>query len=415
MSEGNTTSRSAVAIVVFIALFCVVPPSFAQGNISIGRFEIHPGAKYAVESDSNIYLESSEEQDDIIHKYAPALSLRYAGTRPGNYVMVGHKADFASYTDFDDNSFDSQNSSVEAGYESPAGIFIKARISGVDTDDPYGSLNTYGIGRKTERWNNTVNLGFGYRYGPYSIEVDYRNYLEEYGLESDQWQNREDDEAGLSLFFHVTAKMAILLNYRWAQTEYEEQNDGVLGWSAETSQDHTKSSYYIGARFEPGGRLSGDIRFGWGEKLWGNLSNRDGHFYRDQDSWLADTSVTYDATARMRITLGITRSHAGSPDGVAAGTLDTRLTAGVSQKLGVRFSAKLGLGYTNIDYQDENPGNAEKTLELYELTVGLDYEIRPWLKTGLSYRYQDKQAGDAAYLTDEYESSIATFYMNAAW
>lgn len=406
-----------LGIMVWFFILCIsVPAALGQGNISLGRLEIHPGVKYEIESNSNIYMKNTNEQDDIIHKITPSLNLKYAGTTPGNYFSIGYSVDFVGYSDFDDNNYQNHNPSVEFGLESPVGFFLKVKESYISTEDPYGSAEIYyKLGTKTKRWNNTVDLTIGYKYGSYSIDAAYKNYVEGYDLVEDKWQDRQDHEYSLSLFYHLTAKTAAFFAYERTQAEYGKQNDGVPNWSSTTSQDHAKNSYYLGVRFEPGGKLSGDIKFGWGEKIWENTFDKDGYGYRDADSWIADTSVSYEATAKTSISLTLKRGHSGSPDAVAASVVDSAIMLGLKQKIGTRLSLNLGIDYANIDYQGETADNPEKAFDTFDFTLGLDYTIKTWLKTGLKYQYKTKAANNVVYQTDEYDASIISVQINATF
>lgn len=416
MMGRNAASRMIGAMVLFLIFWFSVPAAFGQGNISLGRLEIHPGAKYEIVSDSNIYVRYTDEQDDIIHRITPSLALKYAGTTPGNYFSIGYLVDFVVYSDFDLNNYENHNPSAEFGLESPAGLFLKVKESYASTEDPYGAENTYGIGRQTARWNNTVDATIGYEYGAYRIDAGYKNYVDGYDLVTDKWQERQDHEYSLSLFYHPTVKTGVFFTYDRTQAEYVKQNDGTaLGWSSTTSQDNTENSYYLGVRFEPGGKLSGDVKLGWGERVWENAVDRDGHGYRDHGTWIADTSVRYDATAKTSISLYLTRGHYGSPDVVSASIVDTSAVVGLRQKIGIRFSLDLQVRYTSLDYKHETPGNPEKVLDAVDYTLGLDYEAKTWLKAGLKYQYKTKAANEVDYLVDEYEVSIISTQIAATF
>ena len=116
----------------------------------------------------------------------------------------------------------------------------------------------------------------------------------------------------------MTGKTSLLANYRQGVTVYDKQNDGVNGWSDTTSQDNTFSSYFIGFRFEPGGKLSGEIKLGLGNKNYDNEVDKNGNNYKDIDSWVAETNVNFQARAKTIFTLNLQRSLKGSPDSDAA-------------------------------------------------------------------------------------------------
>jgi regulation of enolase protein 1 (concanavalin A-like superfamily) len=58
-------------------------------------------------------------------------------------------------------------------------------------------------------------------------------------------------------------------------------------------------------------------------------------------------------------------------------------------------------------------GHADKAFDVYGVTVKLNYDIQEWLKAGIGYKYEDKEASNNAYLSQEYKSNMFTIMVSA--
>jgi hypothetical protein len=419
--KRNCLRVVCLAITLFSAL-CFVQSVSAVGNIRIGRLNVEPGIKYKGEANDNIYSARTNETDDFIHKITPGVTFKYKGATPGNFFDFGYSVDIVAYSDFDDNNYESHNPFIRFGIDTPAGFFIKFDDAYQDTSDPYGAANNYGLGSKTERWNNTANFILGYKFaGKYSIEGLYKNYAEGFDLARDSSQDRKDHIYGASFVVKVTGKTSLFGQYRRTDAEYDTQNDGInmvpFGgtsvWNSNNSQDYNLNDFFLGARFDPGGKLSGEIKLGWGDKNFENRVDKDLNTYKDSDSFIAETRVSFKASERMNLNLNLQRSLVGSPDADSSSYIDTTFGLAIDHAfIPERLIGKLGTEWNTNDYQDEFPGKAEKSFDTFTFTAGLDYNIKEWLSAGVGYEYKDKEASNT-YEASEYTSNIFSVMLSA--
>lgn len=409
-SKSHITVMWAVAIGLVLVISLGAGPAFAQGNLHFGRLKVELGLKYELRYEDNIYSEKNNEQDDLIHIATPAISLAYEGDRPENYFKAGYYVDLAAYSDFSDNNYQAHHPYVDMGYKTAAGLYFRASDRYLSTADPYGSNNQYGVGAKTKRVDNTANLLLGYEFFKrYAIEGFYTNYLIKYDLTADEWQDRTDNTGGGNLVYNLSPKTALFAQYRYTQADYDKQNDGVLGWSAATSQDYTKNDFFVGVRFNPGSKLEGELKVGYGTKEFDNQFDVLGNKYEDDSGWISETQIAWQARERTRLTLDLRRSFEGSPDAVSSSYIDTTVGLGLIQNLANRLSANLAFKYNNNDYQNEVAPNPSKAFDIYTATAGLNYEIKKWLTTGIEYEYTSKNASNAVYETSEFDRNAVKF------
>ncbi|MFC1816100.1 outer membrane beta-barrel protein [Thermodesulfobacteriota bacterium] len=390
-------------------------PAFSQGNLHIGRLKVTTGLTYKLAYNDNIFAERTNEEEDFIHTVTPAVQFDYAGT-PGNFFSAGYKADLVAYSDFSDNNYQSHRPFVSLGIKTPVGFYFRAKDFFKQTADPYGTVNQYGIGSKTNRYDNTADFAVGYDFFErFGVEAIYRYYIIRYDLREDEWQDRSDHRYGATFFYKLSPKTSVFFQYRRTQAEYDEQNDGVLGWRSATSQDYTLNDYFLGARSEPGGKLNGQIKIGYGDKNFDNTIDKDDKRYQDLSSWIAETLLNWQARQRTRWTFKLSRSHQGSPDADAASYIDTIIGLGLNQGMANRLTLKLGFEYNKNDYQNEVAGRPDKYFDIYTHTAGLDWAINEWLTAGLSYKRLNKTASNAQYKTSEYDSNILAVFLRAVY
>ncbi len=400
-------------LAIWLFLSFLVAPVFAQGNIHLGRLKVEPGIAYKFEYNDNIYSANTDEEEDYIHTVTPSIRLGYTGTA-GNFFSAGYNVELVAYSDYDKNNYQNHRPFISLGYKSPAGLYLRANDYFQHTEDPYGTENQYGIGRKTKRWNNTADVAAGYDLTErYTLECMYKNYVERFDLTEDKWQNRIDHVYGASFFVRVTGKTSLFGQYRRTQAEYDEQNDGIDGWNSTNSRDYNLNDYFIGARFEPGGKLSGEIKLGYGEQEFDNAIDKDGNPYVDESSWVAETTVNYQPMKKTRLSLNLQRSFKGAPDVDSSSYEDTLVGLTLGQELGNRFSLDLGFEWNKNDYLNENPGRPEKYFDIYTFKGALDYRIQDWLTAGLEYKYKSKQASHTEYKDSEYDNNVIGVRLSA--
>lgn len=408
-----------LAILLALILSLPAASALAQGNIRFGRTQVDLGLKYELRYDDNIYYESANEEDDYIHIVTPAITFNYKGSTPDNYFRAGYAVDLAAYTDFDDNNYQKHQPFVDLSLKTAPGFYLKFSDYFLYTQDPYGSRNQYGLGSKTKRMDNTADVTLGYEFfKKYSVEALYRNYFITYDLKEDEWQDRMENRYGAAFYYHFSPKTHLLMEYRYTQAEYTEQNDGVFDynrgafWSSGTSQDYSKNDFFVGARFNPGGKLGGAIKLGWGNKDYDNKVDITGNPYEDMDGWISETAVFWQAAARTLWTVELGRSFEGSPDADAAGYIDLFFKLFLRQGMANRLTGVLGFEYNNNDYENEVAGSPKKEFDIYGVTAGLEYEIKKWLTTGLQWEYKTKEAS-SGYAAQEYDRNVVKFVIDS--
>lgn len=404
MKKGEISS-----VIMILAALLVLSPigdasSFAQGNIRLGKLKVKPSIGYRAAYNDNIYYSPDDKDGDLIHTLSPTIEMGYQDD-PGNYLAAGYKLDMVAYTDEDQNNYLRHNPYLLFGYRSSRGFYAKIYEQFVHTEDPYGSENQYKEGDQVQRWNNNLGMTLGYEFGRrYAAEVGYRNYLQRYEHEVDQWQEHTDHQYSGALLYKLSPKTSVFGEYRHKEVSYDSQNDGIQNWNSENSQDYSVDDFLLGVRFLPGKKLSGELKTGYSRREHENNTGPDGQSYEDQDAWVAEVNLDYQLREQTLINLNLQRTHKGASKRNAdvASYLDTLISLELRQGIGQRFDLNLGSQLAYNDY-----------FTIYSLTSGLEWRIRKWLRAGLGYEFRSKNADDIIYEGEEYDQNLIYFQVNA--
>ena len=426
MKNKRYSTQSATKtglLLICLGFFVWAPLAFAMGNIHLGRIEINPELSYKGEYNDNIYFENENEDDDFIHTITPGIGLKISGT-PGNFLSAGYKVGIVMYDDNDDNDYEDHRLFVSAGIKTPKGLYLKVQDGFQDTEDPFDSKEEFRLGEQTKRWNNRVNIIAGFEFAErYGIEATYSNFVERYDLIKDEFQDTIEDTYGIAILYNLTPKTALFGQYLRNDTEYDAQNDGIDvnhdgfdEWNSGNSQNYVIDNFLIGARFKPGGKLSGEFKLGFGNIDFDNDADKNGNEYDDNSFFAVEADAGYRPVEKTSFSLILKRYKQASTSAdvsgdVSATYLRTIIGLGLTQNFTDRISANLGFEWSNKDYEDESPGSPKKELDLYTARCGVDYSIRDWLSAGLSYKYQDNQAGKSQYDGEEYTVNTVAFQL----
>jgi hypothetical protein len=233
-----------------------------------------------------------------------------------------------------------------------------------------------------------------------------------YDLEKDQWQDQTTNQFGLTFLYGLSPKTHLLAQYRYSDVEFVGQNDGVTSgtttWSSNTSRDTTLNDFFIGARFKPAGKLTGEIKLGFGDNNYKNDFDPYGNAYQDISTWVAETDVIYQMTAKTRMTFLLSRGLRSAPDDLdASAYVDTTFGYKLYQRLVNRLALDLKLAWTNQDF-DEYPGVQDKAYNIYTIFPELIYDINKWFTASIGYRWETKD-NSSGYETAEYDSNVFGF------
>ena len=415
-----------IVLALWVVLCLSAVPVLAKGNLKLGRLKILTSLKYKGEYDSNIFYSKDNYQDDYLNWITPRISFEREGSNPNSFFRGGYSADLVYYSDYTVNNYIAHHPYIAWRHTMPSGVYFQITDTFLHTADPYGTESEFLKGKpQSVRWSNILGLTLGYNFAEkYGIETYYSNNLDRFLEAKDEWQDRIDNKFGGYLLYNFTPKTSILAGYRRTLAEYDSQNDGIFdqsrvggagtNWSSTTSQDYVLNDFYVGMRFKPGGKFSGELKLGWGNKEWDNQFDIDGNQYTDRDTWVSETSLTYIHSEKTTLDFSFNRKHLGSPDATGQSFVDTLLSLSLSQALVNRWTLRAGVAWNNNDYFGVAPGYPEKYFNRYRGEAGVDWAINDWFSAGLGYLYEIKTAA-SGWESGEYELHRASIYLRAEY
>ncbi|MDD3952809.1 MAG: outer membrane beta-barrel protein [Lentisphaeria bacterium] len=403
-------------LILIVGIFLAAQPVFAM---NFGKIDVTPMINVSAQHYSNIFYESDNAQDDVCLKVTPGVLIGYLGSK-GNYLNAGYSVDLVYFNDYSDNNYQTHKPFVSLGLESPLGLYLKADDKYFSTQDLYGTEDQYGVGERTKRWHNTADVAVGYRFADrYTLEAQYRNYLQRFDQISDEWQDRNDNRYGVSFAVKVAPKTEVFAQYRMTVADFDSQNDSVANdaFTSQTSMDYTLNDYFIGVRLAATAKINGEIKVGWGEKEYDNAFDPNGIAYDDESTWIAETRLNYQMLQRTLLTLHVYREYKpsvykGAP---SSSYEDTVAGLALKQGLGNQILMNLGAQWRYNNYVNEAEGLPGKDFTIYDLNAGFELSVNSWLKAEAGYRYQTKAAGDSQYDEYEYDASIFSIGLTAAY
>ncbi|RJR31848.1 MAG: hypothetical protein C4576_31445 [Desulfobacteraceae bacterium] len=397
--------KECFGIAVLLCLLAGVSSSAwaqAGGRINFGKLKVMPGIGVQEVYDDNIFLGNGSnntderEESDWITNVQPQLLLNYSLEERGT-INLGYQGNYAYYNDNGQNDWKSHSILSGIDYTAPGGLILGLSNSYVDTADPYGSENQYKLGQQTKRWNDVLTTKLGYTFADRWRVIGYMNYYkQEYDLDQDFSQNYDSKEFGGGVQMRVMPKTWAFLSYLYGKREYNDTPPGT-GVTAQNNTDLTWQRVNAGLTWDPGGKLRGDLSFGYAWEDPDNPVDPFGNQREDRKLWTAATRVSYVATATTTLNFTIQRTTRDSGANTAEYFEDTGVGIGLIQELYYRLSLTANFLYSMNEYN--LPVANPKEQDNYLFTVGLDYKLLDWLIANTSYTYNRK---DSNYSQDEY-------------
>ena len=407
MKRGVFIICLAVSLLILLTAHAMA----RRGRINFGKLEVVPSLAVEELYDDNIYLGNGtnnttelEESDWITH-VMPALGFNYSLQQRGS-LSLGYKGDLAYYSDNDDNDWQTHEGMFDVSYQAPGGLILGVNNVYTDAEDPYGSLEQYRIGLKTERWNNDLKTKTGYNFGNrFSIIAFYNFYKQDYDLKRDYTQDYDVNEFGIGLRMWLLPKTWGFVRYHFGERDFFSHPAGTA--SNETNDsDFDWHRVNAGLTWDTTAKIIGELNLGYQWKDYDNELDTDGNRYEDKNTWIASTKVAFRARPTTMLALSLTRALRELGSDTNEYFEDTGIGMNLQQAILRRITMSVGGVYSQNDY------NTSREDDNYELKISLDYRIGDWLTAGVGYGYNKKDSNRAAndYTDNQFMISLSAVY-----
>lgn len=396
-----------------------------EGKIHFGNLKIIPTIAVQGIYDDNIYRGSGntyvanpvktkeeEEESDWITHLRPGILLNYTLPERG-YLNLGYAGDFAFYDDNDSNNWKNHNVNLDFTYDAPAGLILGLRNLYTRSEDPYGSANQYNIGRVTKRWVDDMQGKAGYNFSRNFRSFLYYNfYKQEYKNDLvDYTQNYDDNEFGAGAEVKFLPKTWGFVRYHYGERNYNTH------YGSSTESNDSSSKWHranVGLTWDATAKFQGEMNFGYQWKEYDNELTSGGQKREDKDTWIAATTVSYQPTATTNLSFNLSRAIRDTNSDTSEYFEDTSVGINLQQIILRKFTAALGAMYSKNDYNVPPIGvsGEDRKDDNYLANIGIDYNIRDWLTTGIAYNYNKKDSNydDQSFTNNQFMASVKVVY-----
>ncbi len=329
----------------------------------------HPRLDFTAAYDDNVFLEPTDEQDDFSFITSPGIFIVVPFDANTHAFTLDYQADLIAFAEFDDQNF------------------IAHTLKGsLDLNFPKFHINTSDIFRRSDlradtefteridRYENTYDLAVGTSdWNRLSFEVGYNFFSTFYDDDTLEVIDYYQHKLRGTGFYRLFTKTKALLEYEHIFISYPD---------AITARDGDADRVSIGLKGEPFTRLILEAKVGY--------ENRDYDNGQDLSNAVIDLSATKYFTTETVVSLAYQRAARESTFLDNNFYFANSVSGTLNQKLFWGLDGVLGLSYSNNEYDEMvvlEGIAAERDDDLFGVQAGLNYQIREWLNTGLSYFY----------------------------
>ena len=381
----NRIGINRVIIHSIVMLFLICSHVSAEG-LSYGRFLIETEVLLEEEFSDNVFAESRAEKSDNSTTVSPALS-SYMALTDSSRFGVHYEGDFSFYSKYDDLNKKDNQESVDWSLTMPAGSTFLAKASILDTaiqpdseddsEDPY-MMKTV-IADANLKPGEYTDIGFHYEYKT-------REFDDEMEDARDDYKRNAFTVDYVNRYF---PRFPFLLEYRYA---INDRNDKLI-----VGRDSISNAVYVGARWTPETRLSGNLRLGYQKTDYEGIP--------DVDSFVVDTALDYRLTEMTTLHLVVNRTLKDSTtveNESGNNYTFTTWEGSIRYRYSDPLQAWLRLRYEDKEYDKTVIRNDD----IYNARIGVNYQFNRWMECTLSYQFAQK---DSTATLEEYRINSGYF------
>jgi hypothetical protein len=401
----------------FACLSLLLPPNVVaqEAKIHFGNLKIIPGLSVQGVYDDNIYLgsgtnsEAELKESDWINHLLPEVNLHYNLKERGNFIFL-YEGDLAYYSGNSSNNWQTHRGTFNLNYLAPVGLSFDLNSTYTDAEDPYGSVELYRIGLKTERWHNDLKATIGYDFGNiFKALIFFNQYKQDYALERDYTQDYDENELGLGFQRRLLPKTWGFFRYQFGERDYFTHPAGT-GVTGSNDSDFDWHMVYFGLTWDTGAKLNGELNLGYEWRDYQNATDVQGNRYDDKATWVSSTQVSFQATSTTALALGITKALRERYSNTNEYFEDTGIGINVQKVIQRKFTLTVGGVYSINEYN--TPSSNPRQDDNYKFSIGIDHQIQVWLTTGVGYIHErnDSNYEENNYTNNQLLISLSAWY-----
>ncbi len=367
----NGVVLGRVASMVLATLLVLVLLRLPALALDLGEWipglKLSPFLSERVEYQSNVFQTPSHSKDDVVFKTIPGFVADYTfGTHS---LSAGYRAEILRYLDLTNQDTVHHFGVAQLRLDFPRTL-LNLRDDFARTSDPPGTeltgriLSTTNVFKPEAEYRLTQRFSLGLNYGWTHVRFDDQFIAE--------LIDRDEHRAGAAVFWKVVPKGDVFFSYTY----------GRVIFTTATDRDYTDHLIAVGLRGDITSKLSSTLRVGY------EIRDPDSSGQASFSGLFFGGDVTYRPTERTTITLATQRATQESTFGTDAFYVTTNGTLSVTQQLLTKLSvtARLGGGVNDYSTKQTADGKTAFRHDPFLLAgVQADYDIQPWLRTGVEY------------------------------
>jgi hypothetical protein len=371
-------------------------------GVLVGPLRLRPHMGVAQMYTDNVFRTNSNRTSDFVTNLAPGIQaqLPFAGFHS---LIVDYRTNIQSYSRTPSNDVQDQTASGVLKFDFPGGLKIDLQGEHKLGHDPRGSAldNVTTQGLEVNKWTAKSFTGQAeYTGAQSSVRLNMQTLRWDYlnnGLGPSR--DRLINNVVLAFSRNVTGKTALLASVGALQSIYD-QNKNL---------DNVIYTFSGGGKWNVSELTSGEIMAGYQHVQFSRASVNQppplSQFSRDTDSsssFYFLGRLNWQATPLLRITL---QPYRTIQQIVTTGSLFYTVT-GVNltarHELTDSMTLNLNLGFEQNDFQASSSsgaiGGSQRTDDLKNIAIGVDYRAVRWLGLGAQYIFEDRQSTQSQFI-----------------
>lgn len=384
--------RSVLAVGCAMTCGTVSAAGGEAAGVSLGGGVMaYPSVELAAKSDDNITLSNASKKSSNIEVLSPAVKL-IAENRADKYSL-NYRADLGRYNSSSPDDYNDQSLVGKADIVASPRAAFKIVPEYLLGHDARGT--TYGAGTSVpNRWRTAGVSGvFGYgsegAKGRVELAASYLATKYQNNRAVTVLYDKKITDLGGTFFYRVMPKTSLLFEAKNSKIAYDQVGNPL---------DSNQRYYLIGAKWEATAKTTGDLRVGQIRKSYdlGTLPSFTGLGWEGKVEW--------DAKPYSRVNVDLSRQPVET---TLAGSNFIWATSS-SIEWSYDWNSRTTTHFGANQYLEDFKGlGLNTTTNSY--TLGADYQMRRWLKAGLSWMNASKSVNQAAYNGFVYDRNVIMF------
>jgi hypothetical protein len=203
------------------------------------------------------------------------------------------------------------------------------------------------------------------------LRFDYSHFLLSYDAERNALRDRVDNSFSTYLFYKLRPKTSLFFEYAFKD----------IGYSNDTSLNSKEHNFFLGVEWKITAKSTGSVKAGYSLRNFADSGT-------NNKTFVFEGKMDHKFTPKTSLTLTASRKTDETNIPSTFFVLTNEFGLNYQQMLTSKITGSLTLGYTNESYgADLTFGGftAKRKDNIYQLSLGLQYEFRKWLKAGISY------------------------------